>query len=201
MAKRIETKLNLIANEVQPKTTQRSKYDVVGFQASVPRYLQGIPTNMINKKPVVQKQKVITIVKHVSYLGDVSQEEIVENSIKALQIVKKVEAQGYRVNLDVVRPTEKDGEILFTRVRIKSANERMNISKVAFPLVHPSMLRRLFFRFTEVVPDITAKGWVYSYGVTIYDRNKVKSFLKDGEYYIHNFIDNVDDEIKRMQLK
>ena len=32
-------------------------YDVAGYQCSVPRYLQGIPTNMINSKHVVQKQK------------------------------------------------------------------------------------------------------------------------------------------------
>jgi hypothetical protein len=201
MAKRIETKLNLIANEVQPKTTQRSKYDVVGFQASVPRYLQGIPTNMINKKPVVQKQKVITIVKHIGYLWDVSADKIVENSIKALMIVKKIEAQGYRVNLDVISPAEEGNEIAICRVRVKSASERLNVSKVAFPMVHPDMLRRMVFRFREVNPEIKNHGWSSGMGCSIYDRARVKSFLKENEYYLHNFIGDVDEEIKNLNLK
>ena len=42
-----------VSNVKQTKTT----YDVAGFQCSVPRYLQGIPTSMINQKIVTKKQK------------------------------------------------------------------------------------------------------------------------------------------------
>ena len=48
-------------------TKQKSVYDVAGFQCSVPRYLQGVPTSMINKKNVPAKQKVITITKIGAY--------------------------------------------------------------------------------------------------------------------------------------
>ena len=46
---------------------------------------------------------------------------------------------------------------------MKSANERLNISKLAFPLVHPSMFRRLYFRFIEVYPTIP-RSFTYGYG-------------------------------------
>jgi hypothetical protein len=186
---------------VQPKAVKRSKFDVVGGNCSVPRYLQGIPTAMINKKSVMQKQKVITIVKHIGYLGNVSADKIMENSIKALQIVKKLEAQGYRVNLDVMSPAISANETAVCRVRIKSANERLNVSKVAFPMVHPDMLRRMVFRFREVCPELKSRTWIGSMGSTIYDRAKVKSFLKEGEYYLHNFIGDIDLEIAAMKLK
>ena len=44
-----------IKNKVDVKSTgvemkQKTVYDVAGFQCSVPKYLQGVPTNMINKK-------------------------------------------------------------------------------------------------------------------------------------------------------
>lgn len=201
MAKKIENNMKLIASEVAPKTTNRQQFNVAGFQASVPRYLQGIPTSMIDQKKVQTKQKVITIVKHIGYLGNVSEETIIENSIKALQIVKKIEAKGYRVNLDVLSPAEAGHERAVCRIRIKAAAERMNISKIAFPIVHPDMLRRMVFRFREAHPDIKSSRWKGGYGSTIYSREIVKSFLNPGEYYLHNFIDSVDEEIEAMQLK
>ena len=39
----------------------RNCYGVAGYQCSVPRYLQGIPTNMISNKRVPVKNKVISI--------------------------------------------------------------------------------------------------------------------------------------------
>jgi hypothetical protein len=203
MAKIIEHKFQLTTKEVHPKTVMRSRFDVVGFQASVPRYLQGIPQNMINQTKVVQKQKVVTIVKHIGYRGDVKEYEIIENSIKALAIVKKIEAQGYRVNLDVISPASTpfgNNETIVCRIRIKSAGEKLNISKAAFPMVHPDMLRRMIFRFREVLPGVTDKAWKGSYGATLYNVADVKKFLHEGEYYLHNFIGDIDEEMKKMKI-
>lgn len=165
MAKKMEQKLKIALKDISPKTTKRSNYDVTGFQASVPRYLQGIPTNMINKKTVVQKQKVITLNKDISYPGYTSTEEILEYSMNALMIIHKLESQGYRVNLNIILGSKNENENAFIKIRIKSANERLNISKLAFPLVNPSMLRRLLFRYIEVNPEITKNSWKHGYGL------------------------------------
>ena len=148
----------------------KSVQSVVGFQPIVPLYLSGIPNNMINRKMQPVKQKVVTLNKLVAYSYDVSIDEIVEESIKAFRIIQKLEAQNYRVNLNVVlgvykssgyrSDTIKNGYVI--KIKLKKANEKLNISKLAFPLVHPSMLRRLFFRFVEVypgVPDEYTKGY------------------------------------------
>jgi len=203
VAAQIETKLKLMANQVETKTTTRSRYDVAGFQASVPRYLQGNPMSMVNQSKAVQKQKVITIVKHIGYLGHIKSNDIIEYSTRALQIVKKVEAQGYRVNLDIISPVEdRRGNTIICRVRIKNASERLNVAKVAFPLVHPSMLRRLVFSFRETHPQITPTTWqITDMGITIQNVDVVKKLLNPGEYYLHNVINDVDEAIKQMQLK
>ena len=140
----------------------KSVQSVVGFQPIVPLYLSGIPNNMINRKMQPVKQKVVTLNKSVSYSCDVSTDEIVDESIKAFRIIQKLEAQNYRVNLNVVLgvyesngywgDTVKNGYAI--KVKLKKANEKLNISKLAFPLVHPSMLRRLFLRFMEVHPGV-----------------------------------------------
>ena len=58
IAKKLTGTLKL---DKHPENTlvQKPTFGVAGYQASVPRYLQGLPTNMITKKQVVQKQKVV----------------------------------------------------------------------------------------------------------------------------------------------
>lgn len=189
MASNLVQRLKVIESKTEPTMKPRNSLGVCGYQAIVPLYLQGVPNNMMNKKMVPVKQKVITLNKSIDYHGGVKADVIIEESIKAMQIVKKLEAQGYRCNLNIVLGASAgygaDRKGFFIKVRIKSANEKMNVSKLAFPLVHPSMLRRLFFRFIEVYPSVT-KEFTYGYGApsTSYE---LKELFKD-EYLLPNFI-------------
>lgn len=189
MASNLVQRLKVIESKTEPTMKPRNKLDVCGYQAIVPLYIQGVPNNMMNKKMVPVKQKVITINKSLDYNGMTSSDKIIEESIKAMQIVKKLEAQGFRCNLNIVLGTTagygKNEKQFVVKVRIKSANEKMNVSKLAFPLVHPSMLRRLFFRFVEVYPNVT-KDFVGGYGHPAHSSELRKVFA--GEYLLPNFV-------------
>ena len=194
MANKLVQKLKVIENKTQPTMKPRNTLSVCGYQAIVPLYLQGALNNMMSKKMVPVKQKVITLNKSIDYKAKVSADQIIEESIKAMQIVKKLEAQGYRCNLNIVLGTTAGypSKQFVVKVRIKSANEKLNVSKLAFPLVHPSMLRRLFFRFIEVYPNVT-KEFVFGYG-----RPATSEDLRDmfkGEYLLPNFIKKDVDSI------
>ena len=189
MATKLVQRLKVIESKTEPTMKPRNKLDVCGYQAIVPLYIQGVPNNMMNKKMVPVKQKVITLNKSLDYNGSTSSDKIVEESIKAMQIVKKLEAQGFRCNLNICLGTTAgwgaDARQFIIKVRIKSANEKLNVSKLAFPLVHPSMLRRLFFRFVEVYPKVT-KNFVSGSGhpATYTELRNVFT----GEYLLPNFI-------------
>lgn len=189
MASKLVQKLKVIENQVQPTMKPKTTLSVCGYQAIVPLYLQGVPNNMVSKKLVPMKQKVITINKSIDYSAWVNADTIMEESIKAMQIVKKLEAQGYRCNLNIVLGVTAGYGVnekqFMVKVRIKSANEKLNISKLAFPLVHPSMLRRLFFRFIEVYPNVT-KDFVHGYGRPA-TSSEMRNMFK-GEYLLPNFI-------------
>ena len=79
---------------------------------------------MVSKQMVVKKQKVIEITKSVSYNAGVETETMMAESIKAMMIVKKLEAQGFRVKLNIVLGTQADSRNVLCKVCIKQANER-----------------------------------------------------------------------------
>lgn len=181
-----------IKNKVESKQTgvsmkQKSIYDVAGFQCSVPRYLQGIPTNMINKKAVPQKNKIVTINKSLSYGCKVQTSTIIEESVKALQLVNRLEKQGYRVNLNYIETVVEKGLKMAIKGRIKDSSQRLNIKQVAFPLIHPSMLRRILFAVFERCEECAmVNRFKDYYGFPFYDIEQIKktNVLNKGEIYI-----------------
>lgn len=174
MSKKLTQKLAVACKNMQPQKAQRNVLSVAGYQPVVALYLAGVPQNMIDKQTVVKKQKIIELTKDVTYSACVSSEEIIEESIKSMMIVKKLEAQGFRVKLNIALGVEADGRKIICKACVKQPGDRLNISKLAFPMVHPSMLRRLFFRYIEVNPDVTS-GFRYGYGRPIgaYDMKRV----------------------------
>lgn len=186
MAQKLTKKLKVTQNQTMCSEVQKTVYDIVGFQCSVPRYLQGIPTNMVNKRLTPIKQKVVTLNKDFSYNCSISTEDIIEASIQTMQVVKKIEAQGIRVNLNIIFGVAAGNTREVAKIRIKSANERANISKLAFPLVHPSMFRRLCFRYIEVAPTIT-DSYSFGYGQPL-NGSQLKQYCKD-EYVLPRLFD------------
>lgn len=169
MATRLDKELKL-QYKPAPVNKRVMVNSVAGFQAIVPLYLAGVPTSMVNTKIVPVKQKVLNIVKLINYNCSIKTETIVNESIKALTVVKRLEQQGYRCNLYIGwgdSGRHGAGREIVTKIKIKSSNEKLNISKLAFPLVHPSMLRRLLFRLLEVYPNVTSEfrsGYGYPIG-------------------------------------
>lgn len=158
-AKKLEKSLKVSQSSMQVKTEAKQVLSMCGYQAVVPLYLNGVPNNMINKKLTPVKQKVVTINKVLSASCSVSSKTLEDESVKCFQIIKKIEESGIRVNLNLVIST---GHVC-TKIRLKSANERLNVSKLAFPLVHVSMFRRLYFKFIEVFPTIPL-SYTWGYG-------------------------------------
>lgn len=154
MASKLNSKIKAKHVYANMATKRRSVPGVVGFAPIVPLYIAGVPQNMLQQIRVKCKSKIVTIDKSISYSCGVSSDKVVEESVKALQVVQQLEASGYRVNLNIVWCISAGGDTMALKVRIKDAKDKLNISKVAFPLVHPSMLRRICFRFLEVFPNV-----------------------------------------------
>jgi hypothetical protein len=193
-----------------PSTVKNSRpaYSTVGHQASVPRYLQGIPTNMIDRKPQVQKQKIIILNKSMSYSAMWGQARIEEQGIKALQVIQALESRGYRVKMNMVFSTADASESqsrdfkesIVLKVTIKKPDERFSLSKMAFPLVHTAMLRRIGFDWVEKNQDIEgySSTWSSFYGYP--SEVSLKTILNKNEYLLPSNIADVEEYVKSLGL-
>lgn len=166
MSERLKNRLK-VEGKFEPSMTSRNVQSVQGYHPIVPLYLMGIPNNMVRRQMVPMKQKVVTLNKSLNYPFYVKSEQIIDESIKAFRIIQKLESQNYRVNLNLVIGVSGlyrcESEKYFIKIRLKSSTEKLNISKLSFPLVHPSMLRRLYFRFMEVHPGV-GRTFISGYG-------------------------------------
>ena len=198
MAEKLTNKLGKVTcknNGYKNKTV----YGVQGYQACVPRYLQGVPDNMVSNKRIVTKQKVINIVKDFGYSGSTFTDVIEKESIKVLKAVNELELKGYRVNLSIVFVSEyKYRKYIGIVVKIKDAGQKMNVKQLAFPLVHPSMFRRIMFGLIERLEE--TKGFGKGYGTcTTYEETK---HLFQGNYYIPRIVSEQEiTDIEKYRVK
>lgn len=139
------------ANDIQ--FIKKNILDIVGYVPCVPNYLMNVPMNMINQKITPVKKKIITINKCIDYDRITTEKEIIESSVNAVRIIKTLEKNGYAVNVNIVDGYSNNNKINskeIIKIRIKNSNERINLKKMAFPLIHPSMLRRIMFKYVDV---------------------------------------------------
>ena len=182
MAKELKSKIG--ANTELTGHTQRQVYSVAGVVPCVPRYLQGLPDSMVMYKRVPKKEKVLTINKDFCYSFSVRQETIINESVKVLNVVNMLEKQGYRVKLNIVCTTwgsMRGNKKHTVKVCIKQSSQRLNIKQIAFSLVHPSMLRRIWFKCIEHDPFCNLESFAKTKGYCMNSKEQCK-----GEYYIPN---------------
>lgn len=171
------------------KVVATIKNDVCGFIPNIGAYLTGDPRNMTNitTRRVKAQSKVLNLVVCVTVHGGVSSDTIIEINGKILQNVIELDRGGYNVNLYVVDLTRyRKLESTCIMVKLKSSNERLNLLKVSYPLVHSSFLRRHIFAVQERLSDIEGTYGRYmdmsSADLEKYTELKNVVFIKTGSY-------------------
>lgn len=139
--------------------------DIKGFVPNVPNYLMGIPQTMINREVTMYRDKIINILVNTGVAWHVGSDWIFEKAFEIFRVIVDFETQGYRVNLYKVigasNGSSSDGDFILGFIKLKDDRERINLKKMIFPLTHPSMQRRLDFRFRETFgkTDVTHNGY------------------------------------------
>lgn len=157
------------------KVRRSTVNDVAGFMPNVPNYVLGIPTNMIRDNRTMISSKVLNVFINISAAWHVNKEDIKRNAAKYVCAINRLEEEGYRCNVYAGSAGERGDRKNLLVVKIKSDKEPMNLAKMAFPLCHPSMLRRLKFKWMETIPIDFGSG----YGQSITNDTEINKLLKN----------------------
>lgn len=148
-----------------------------GFVPHVPNSILNLPNSMININKQPQKQKTLDIVYVMgAYCGQDAQ-LFIDAGVCLLSAIKILELRNISVRLRVSFKfssdymNETDGEMLFPTVTVKNYRQRLDLQKLCFPLAHPSMFRRIGFKWLETQPKVEG-NWACGYGYSIAESNQ-----------------------------
>lgn len=153
---------------------------VVGYTPHIPNAITGVPQSMITSTPVEQKAKVVTILYDIGANGGTNAKRFIAAGRKLLEVIMMLELNGYRVGLKVLTSFCDGSQNAFCTVQIKRHSQPSNPLKIAYPLLHPSYFRRQGFKWLETCPEVTNKGFEYSYGHVL--RHECKTIQDRREY-------------------
>ena len=128
------------------------KNDIQGFAPIVPLAILGIPNAMINTAVKPIKSKVISIYYNSSISSKNDSDTLVKNGKKVIEAVIKLEKDGYRVNLNVVQTYAESSSSDVLVVKVKSANQPLDLKRVCFPIMHAAMFRVIGFDWYSKFP-------------------------------------------------
>lgn len=167
-----------IAN-TQIKNRRIVSTGVVGYTPHVPNAILGLPNSMIDTTILPHKTKAISIIYAPVANCWTSAKELQKAGIAMMSVINTMELNGVRVNLSICpKCSARDDEYAIPMVKVKDYREHMDLKKLMFPIVHPSMFRRFGFKWLETCVGLTNTGWKWGYGHSIQDCKEVRDVLK-----------------------
>jgi hypothetical protein len=172
--------------QTNPSQRPRTKNDFVGFVPNVPNALMNLPITMINREKQPNKSKNIHLTYSFCGSSDVRTHELIKAGINFISLVNSLEKQGYRVKIDALFASSVSKTIAAYTVNLKAYGQQLNLLKLAFPLVHPAMLRRVSFKYMETAPNLKDKDFLNGYGYPLghlmnFNGDKERKFLKENK--------------------
>lgn len=151
--------------------------DYVGAIPCVPAYLSGAPAHMVTIKQRQTKKPIITIYFNIAATYDIKQEAIMLAASTLLNVIRGLERGGVGVNLYSGMSVYSSAcELVTFGVKIKNSSEPFNALNMAYPLIHPSFLRRHCFAYLERC-GANHETWS-GYGRPATDKETIREKLK-----------------------
>ena len=149
----------LVMSYIPEPTT---KFDVVGDVIDMGRFIEGDPECMVslvdgqNTKKIAQG-KIVHVVLNIDAAGSSDIYTFFRRGAAGVALIDALERTGRRVIADAIANTVSRSRLLETRIRVKNADEHIQLDKLAFLFAHPSILRRILFAAWERLPNDVRK--------------------------------------------
>lgn len=148
---------------------QRTKYkrDFVGCKPNVAAYNMGLPKQMFRRVKREVPHNIITIIIDSCVGAAYDTDTILKANVNIIRAILDLEKAGVKVNLYASCLFYQKNTVAGPVVKIKDSNQPFNLLRMAYPLVHPSFLRRHAFRYLEITPglsEIDGKDYGFVFG-------------------------------------
>jgi hypothetical protein len=134
-----------------------ARFDETGDEVAVDRYLEGDPEHFVSY-PLQESRasggRVFTVGFGIFVSAGVDKEYFTNRGAAVLALLDALESAGYRCELDIGMAVR---EAYTMRCPIKAAEHALDLDRLAFTLMHPSIFRRIQFSIGETDPD--GKRW------------------------------------------
>jgi hypothetical protein len=147
-------------------------YDVEGVECDVATALSGEPEFMMRWEPRMEQGegKLCRMVINIGVSGSISKRSIMARGSVLVSLVQLLEYAGIRCEVTTFSGVD---DAIGTWVRVKNADQPLDMPRLAFALAHPSFNRRVMFSVWEQYPEkfdnsygcpenITDKGDIYA---------------------------------------
>ena len=200
-------------NEIQSKLERFTKAETghkrtlktspVGFAPHVPNAIKGLPYSMIDQKMETKKTKVIDVAVDLGCSSSVSADEIINRAVEVVSKLSSLEASGFRVKISFLKSfnDEYNDRSYCCKIVLKNEYQPLDIKRMAFPLGHPAMLRRIMFDWYERLPEaeeISGYGHALAYLNKRYKEAVTKTLCNKNQYVI-DFNTNLDDLFSKLR--
>ena len=153
--------------------------NIVGANPVVPLAMMGVPNCMIDMRMKPIKCKVIDVYYDMTMSCAVSPEEIIKNGQKLLGVILELERVGYRFNLYGIQTYSGEDDVDVLAVKVKSANQPIDLKRISFPLTHVGFFRVIGFDWYSKTPNGKYRcGYGRGLGYRL-DDNQIKVFAKE----------------------
>lgn len=150
-----------IKDDLRPRmiNTFDSFFDVSGAQVDMDRFLSGEPENMVQLVPikVAKPGRVISLLVNVGYTAVVTPKQIMQRGIAICGLIECLELLQHSCEIWLESSASHviggDSSRFSVIVKMKAADEKLDVGRMMFGIANPATLRRLVFSLREQTPN------------------------------------------------
>lgn len=185
-------KMTTLANKVATNGNSKRisfQNNVAGFAPVVPLAIMGVPNSMIDIRMKPIKSKVVKILYNITVSCGTDTDTILKNGMKVIEAVLNLEGSGYRCELYAMQNYYSSGSADCLLLKVKDANQPLDLKRIMFPLIHPAMFRVIGFDWEDKCPTAkyrSGRGCALNYEFGDKTKDIIREAFGDNFYYIDN---------------
>lgn len=142
-----------------PERKRLARYDIAGQVPNIPRALAGNPMNMLRhvRKETAQRP-IVTLVCSIAVNWGYPPSAMLCHAAAMAAVVDFLESAGFRCEVLMVARTSNSSLAAEVAIKLKSAEQPLNLSVMAYGLGHPALWRRMIFGLLWMTPEAAPLG-------------------------------------------